>query len=109
MIPHFAIPFRVTASGSAAVVDQDSFEEIGQCVAVLMSTTAGERIELPDYGIPNPVFQVESDVDTAELATAVQKWEPRATALVHSTVIDETLRHLLVELETTTPTRTGQS
>jgi phage baseplate assembly protein W len=109
MIPHLAIPFRVTASGSAAVVDQDSFEEIAQCVGVLMSTTAGERIELPDYGIPNPVFQAESEVDTAELAMAIQKWEPRATALVHSTVIDETLRHLLVEIDTTSPTRIGRS
>src|SRR5688572_10071540 len=100
MIPHFAIPFRVDASGSAVVVDQDSFEEIAQCVGVLFSTTKGQRIELPDYGVPDQVFTEQSSVDTSELAGVVNQWEPRATALVHSEVIDETLRHLLVELET---------
>jgi phage baseplate assembly protein W len=100
MVPHFAIPFRVNASGSAAVLDQDSDEEIAQCVAVLMSTTVGERIELPDYGIPSPVFSMLSAHDDTDLAAAVGKWEPRATALVHSEVIDESLRHVLVELDT---------
>jgi phage baseplate assembly protein W len=100
MAPHFALPFRVNTSGSAAVLDQDSEEEIAQCVRVLMSTTVGERIELPDYGIPSPVFSTMSTHDDADMAAAVGKWEPRATALVHSTVIDESLRHVLVEFET---------
>jgi phage baseplate assembly protein W len=99
MIPHFAVPFRVDTSGSVAVVDQDSDEEIAQCVRVLMSTTMGERIELPDYGIPNPVFATVSTHDDADMAAAVGKWEPRATALVHSEVIDESLRHVLVQIE----------
>jgi phage baseplate assembly protein W len=109
MVPHFALPFRVTAAGSVAVVEQDTFEEIAQCVGVLFSTTRGERLELPDYGIPNPVFQAEAAVNTAELAMAVKQWEPRATALVHSTVIDESLRHLLVELETNSEYLAGQA
>jgi phage baseplate assembly protein W len=67
---------------------------------VLFSTTRGQRIELPDYGVPDQVFSTESSVDTSELAAAVNQWEPRATALVHSTVIDESLRHVLVALET---------
>jgi phage baseplate assembly protein W len=109
MVPHFAIPFRVDASGSAAVLDQDTFEEIAQCVGVLFSTTRGERIELPEYGIPDQVFLPENLVDTSELAAAIGKWEPRATALVHSTAIDETLRHILVELETTNELEAGRS
>jgi phage baseplate assembly protein W len=100
MVPHFALPFRVEASGSVAVLDQDSEEEIAQCVGVLMSTTVGERIELPGYGIRSPVFSTMSTHDDADMAAAVGKWEPRATALVHSEVIDESLRHVLVQIET---------
>jgi phage baseplate assembly protein W len=109
MVPHFAIPFRVDAGGSVAVVDQDSEEEIAQCVRVLMSTTVGQRVELPDYGIPNPVFSTMSTNDDADMAAAVGKWEPRATALVHSTVIDESLRHVLVGLEFTNDLLAGRS
>jgi phage baseplate assembly protein W len=109
MVPHFAHPFRVDASGSVAVLDQDTDEEIAQCVQVLLSTTVGERIEVPTYGIPNPVFRNQSTVDDANMAAAVRKWEPRATALVHSTVIDESLRHVLVELELSQDLLAGRS
>lgn len=109
MVPHFAIPFRVDSSGAAAVVDQDSFQEIAQCCEVLFLTTPGERIELPEYGVPNQVFLPESLVDTSALSTAVKKWEPRATALIESTAIDETLRHLLIEIETSNDLLAGHS
>ena len=100
MIPHLTFPFRVDTSGSVDVLDQDSDEEIAQCVRVLLSTTMGERIELPDFGVASPVFTTMSSHDDADMAAAVGKWEPRATALVHSEVIDESLRHVLVELKT---------
>jgi phage baseplate assembly protein W len=109
MVPHFAHPFRVDTSGSVAVRDQDSDEEIAQCVQVLLSTTVGERLEVPTYGIPNPVFREQSPVDDANMAAAVRKWESRATALVHSTVIDDSLRRVLVELELSQDLLAGRS
>ena len=109
MVPHFAFPFRIDASGAAAVVDQDSAEDITQCVKVLFSTTVGERIEVPTYGIPMQAFATVASEDTSALAAAVKKWEPRATARISSNVVDERMRRVLVELEKNNELLAGRS
>lgn len=74
-VPHFAFPFRVE-SGSVAVQEQDTTDEVAQCVQVLLATPLGERQEQPDYGVTDPTFQ--EDIDQQEILTAVSEWEPRA-------------------------------
>ena len=99
-VPHLRIPFRIDRTGTAEVVEQDSFEEIAQCVQTLVTTRLGERVEVPDYGIPDQVFLSEPAVQSASLATQIEQWEPRATALVESTPdsADELLRRLRILL-----------
>jgi phage baseplate assembly protein W len=75
-IPHFNAPFALSASG-AAVVDQNSPEEILACVNNIVSCPIDFRVELPNFGIPWPQF-VEAPVPFAGIAQAVLLWEPRA-------------------------------
>src|SRR5687767_8720500 len=84
--PHFAFPFRLKASGrSVAVVEQDSEEDITNCVEVLLRTERGSRIEVPDYGIDDPTFhQVSPNDKLTELQAAIVEWEPRAETTLES-------------------------
>ena len=79
-IPHFSVPFRF-AHGRASVNEQDSVDEIASCVFTVMACPKGFRSELPEFGIPDPVFK-QQPLDLAELAAAVELWEPRAETLL---------------------------
>lgn len=72
---HLAVPFQIDNTGSAVVVDQDSFLDVAQCVQTLLATPQGSRLELPQYGVPDPTF---TDGHLSGLEQAVQQWEPRA-------------------------------
>lgn len=76
--PHFKFPFRFSSTGTRIqYVEQDSDDEILDCIEVLLSTTQGERIELPDYGIADQVFR-ENGVNSAHILAQIRKYEERA-------------------------------
>lgn len=77
--PQFASPLRFR-DGRPVVVEQDSPEEVRQCVAILARTRIGQRAEHPDYGITDPTFRREADLD--ELREQIQTWEPRAAIVL---------------------------
>lgn len=77
-IPHFAYPLTLGQDGSFATLEQDSRAEIRQCVAVLLATTIGSRIELPSYGVPDVTFTHGETIGLVQQAIAT--WEPRAAA-----------------------------
>ena len=74
-IPHLALPFRIV-DGRAAVTEQDTFEEIRDCVQAIIRTPRGFRLELPDFGVPDQTFH-EGGADADEIAAALDRWEPR--------------------------------
>lgn len=78
-VPHLAIPFLIGADGSALTVEQDSTDEVVQCVAVLVGTRPGTRPMVPAYGLTDPTFV---GVQTGELTRAVARFEPRASVSV---------------------------
>lgn len=80
MPDHFSIPFEYDLTGSAAVLQQDTIEEVSQCVRVLLSTPTGTRVEQFDYGIPDPTFTDEAHM-VAQITSAVGRWEPRAAGI----------------------------
>ena len=83
--PHFAFPFTLLASGKSAVyTEQDSDDEIMDSVQVFLTTERGERIEVPDYGIPDQTF-LQNGVNTNQILTALGLWEPRADIDITST------------------------
>lgn len=79
-VPHFAFPFRFGSHGAAEVVEQDTHAEIEQNVKVLVLTERGERLEVPDFGIDDLVFQ--TDVDEAAIAAQAREWDERAEVLM---------------------------
>lgn len=74
--PHFDIPFRFDAT-SAVCVEQDSIEDITNCVEAVMRYPTGFREDLPEFGIPDQVF-TEGNLDVEAVRASVEYWEPRA-------------------------------
>lgn len=79
MIPHFDLPFRM--AGHAVVNDQDTLEDVSTCVEAIVRTHKGQRIEVPDFGIPDPTFQVQP-IRLDAIVNAILDQEPRASILV---------------------------
>ena len=78
-VPHFAFPFtRDPATGHAAEVEQDSIEDVTGCVQVVLITPRGWRVELPEFGTPDPTFSTPPAADIEVMRKAVSDWEPRA-------------------------------
>ena len=80
-LPHFDLPFRFDASPQAAVVEQDSVEEIAECALAVLLCPLGYRVELPEFGLADPTFS-SPEVDVEAVREAVETWEPRAQLLV---------------------------
>ena len=75
-VPHFAYPFRF-ATPQAAVVEQDSLDEIADCVLAVLLCPQGFRVELPSFGIEDPTFTTQP----VDVSGQAQIWEPRASIL----------------------------
>jgi phage baseplate assembly protein W len=96
-IPHFDVPFSIPGS-SARVVEQDSEEDVTNCVEVLLRYSIGFRIDVPEFGIPDPTF-TEVPLDLKTVRGAIVEWEPRASALVEEQETDNPiLRSVLVRV-----------
>lgn len=76
-VPHFSFPLRKDARGNLVTVEQDSDEEIIDCVEVLLSTPVGLREEVPTYGLPDQTFRMNG-ADLEQIASVIGRWEPRA-------------------------------
>lgn len=79
-VPHLAFPFRMAPGGHAAVVEQDSLEDVSACVAVIALTPAGTRIERPEFGVVDLPF-LGPDAALEVLEAAVAEHEPRAAVV----------------------------
>ena len=84
---HVAWPLRLSAGG-LAVVEQDTLDDVTQCVSVLLHTQVGARVLEPDFGIEDPTFSDGLDVD--EVVEAAADYEPRAAIDVIDLVDDGT-------------------
>jgi phage baseplate assembly protein W len=74
-------PFRVDVRGSFATTG-DKSKIIAQSIASILETRQGERVMLPDYGIPDFVFEVVDAGFTARLAYFVEQQLNRYEPLV---------------------------
>jgi phage baseplate assembly protein W len=78
-IPHFAFPFKFTAAGPAAVVEQDTPQDVTACVVAILSYPAGSRADVPTFGLPDQSFRT-GGANLQEVREALNEWEPRASA-----------------------------
>jgi phage baseplate assembly protein W len=68
--------------GRVAVVEQDTKEEILQCVLACLRTRLGSRLEAPEYGVPDQTFKRQPrNPDVSVYLRAVEAVEPRASLL----------------------------
>ena len=97
--PHFDIPFRFFTNGGAAVVEQDSFEDIANCVEVICRTPYGFRLDNPDFGFPS-VELLSQPVLAEDVIETVQNQEPRASLLLTEApdVLDYLIDRITVEI-----------
>ena len=79
--PHFDIPFRFVPKNGAAVVEQDTFNDVANCVEVICRTPFGFRLDNPDFGFPN-LELMKQPILNDEVIQTVQNQEPRATLLM---------------------------
>lgn len=96
-IPHFKFPFQLASDGvRAQAVEQDSDDEILDCVVVLLSTTQGERIEIPEYGVRDQAFR-QNGVDTAHILAQIRRYEERANINLDPDAIQDLVQRVSVE------------
>lgn len=79
--PHFDLPFRFMHRGGAASVEQDSFEDITNCVECIVRTPYGFRVDAPEFGFPN-LELFEQPVLSSDVIDLVDSQEPRASLIL---------------------------
>jgi hypothetical protein len=79
-VPVLEWPFRMGGvnQSEVAFVEQDSPEEVAECVAMVFSVERGALVDEPTLGLPDPSFRT-GGVSEATLLSVAQRWEPRAT------------------------------
>jgi hypothetical protein len=84
---HFAYPFRWDTTGHAAVNEQDSQEDVVDCVICTILTPRGWRADSPHFGISDPTFGAPVEVDL--LMGEIESDEPRASPILQSVEFGE--------------------
>ncbi|HSZ70256.1 MAG TPA: hypothetical protein VK756_07830 [Solirubrobacteraceae bacterium] len=88
-VPVMKWPFRMGGFNSSeiAYVEQDTPEEVAQCVAMVFSVEQGALVDAPKLGLPDPTFRI-GGVSEATLLAVAQRWEPRAALnLTRDTIV----------------------
>lgn len=101
MSSHLALPIRVAPSGALASNAQDSAEDLNQSLRLLLATRIGERVSVPGYGTPDPLFANGFDVEAIADAAAV--WEERADPVTIRTAITGAVTEVTVQHTVTAP------
>lgn len=99
IVPHFSFPFH-TDGTSFAVVEQDTQEEIQQCVEILLLTPSDSRLVLPEYGTPETLF-TQVPVNVSAIISKLNEWEPRAAVDFNQTVdtVNQMVSHIGVSVD----------
>jgi phage baseplate assembly protein W len=96
--PQFHMPFQVV-NGQITQIEQDSQREVEQCVEAILSTRIGSRLEEPEFGIPDQLFELlPPDPNVDDVLAAIELWEPRARVL-GAAEVEEMTQRILIELE----------
>lgn len=95
--PHFSLPFRLTPSGGPVVVDQDTDDEIEDCIEVFLSTVIGTRIDEPSYGRPILEF-TEGGIDLVHLQNLIEAWEDRAPTVLERVSLENLVDRIRINM-----------
>lgn len=89
-------PFRLAPTGAVATVLDGSTAANTEALAVLALTRKGERVLVPGFGIPDPVFD---DVDVAEINAGVAMFGPEGVSVTGITITHPDARTASVRIE----------
>lgn len=92
-VPHFRTPFQIVGS-AALVVEQDSSQEVEQCVEAILRTTTGSRLDNPKFGVPDRTFTEIKD--NGDWRKAIAEFEPRAQYTLTDDDIDALTKRVQV-------------
>jgi hypothetical protein len=101
LVPHFDLPFTFVGPANANVVDQDTLEDVSNCVEAIVRTVIGQRQELPEFGIPDPTLQLQP-IYRADILDQIGAWEPRAVVLLdqHPDILDSLIADVTLSVST---------
>ena len=83
-VPHLALPLTLGPNGSFNTIQQDTIEEVAQSVEVILGTPLGSRLQVPGFGVPDPVL-TELSPSAHQIQQVIAQWEPRALTAVSIT------------------------
>lgn len=75
-VSHIAFPFRWGNNGHAVELEQDTDDEIVNCVDLITSVTIGGLQDQVDFGVTDPTFTISPN--PIALKHEIETWEPRA-------------------------------
>lgn len=82
-VPHFDLPFRLVGT-SFGVEEQDSAEDVANCVECIIRTPYGFRDDNPSFGLDDPVFDY-LPLNVEHIRAQIEEQEPRAKLIVNQT------------------------
>jgi hypothetical protein len=96
--PHFDLPFRFVGS-TAATVEQDTEDDVANCVLASVLTHSGQRPESPNFGAGDITFRVQP-VDLNVISEKVVQDEPRAAVLLSQipSMIDSMIANIEIQV-----------
>jgi len=100
MIPHLAVPLQVI-NGAFVTVEQDTDDEVAQCVRNICAFERGYRIEDPDFGIADPTFTT-MPIDTADISEALDAYEDRAMVSIYQEIAPDGSVNIRLEVNIAT-------
>ena len=100
--PHLQVPFQLGGlKGGAFVNEQDSTEDVLDCIMAIVAYPIGTCTVIPGFGIPDIVFK---QITVAGVATSLQQalrqWEPRSDTVVAEDPVgyDELVRRITINV-----------
>jgi hypothetical protein len=98
--PHFDLPFRMSGS-KFAEVEQDTEDDVYNCVYASLVTPEGYRPEAPDFGMPDLAFGVQP-LDANMIKSKIIADEPRAQVTLdqQAGAYDQLIANVTIDVET---------
>jgi len=95
-VPHFSLPFQLSKNG-APVVEQDSIDDIVNCVIAISATHIGWRTEAPTFGLPDLGMR-RLPLGAEDINNWIANQEPRALLTVEERpdTVDTLIDHINV-------------
>lgn len=90
-------PFRLESNGDVATVEDGTDAAHAECLAVLALTRRGERTMVPEFGLPDPVFD---EVTIADLNVGLLDYGPPIEVTdLEVTEVTETVQRVTVTFD----------